>query len=83
MYQSAPGNFEMDPQRALLLPPGLKASPIESLTEQLFFDRSLKENRFWLRIKKESIRDSRPNRFRKQDSRMDASPRQTRVFLCR
>jgi hypothetical protein len=43
----------MDPQRALLLPPELKAAPIESLTEQLFIERSLTENRFWLRIMKE------------------------------
>ncbi|WP_052475925.1 DUF2935 domain-containing protein [Cohnella kolymensis] len=43
----------MDPQRALLLPPELKAAPIESLTEKLFIERSLTENRFWLRIMKE------------------------------
>jgi hypothetical protein len=43
----------MDPRRALLLPPELKAAPIESLTEQLFIERSLTENRFWLRIMKE------------------------------
>lgn len=47
------GSYEMDPQRALLLPPELKAAPVESLTEQLFIERSLTENRFWLRIMKE------------------------------
>jgi hypothetical protein len=47
------GSFVMDPRRALLLPPELKAAPIESLTEQLFIERSLTENRFWLRIMKE------------------------------
>lgn len=53
LYQSFQGHFEMDPQRALLLPPELKAAPVESLTEQLFIERSLTENRFWLRIMKE------------------------------
>lgn len=53
MFQPIQGNFEMDAQRALLLPPELKAAPIESLTEQLFIERSLTENRFWLRIMKE------------------------------
>lgn len=53
MYPTIQGTYEMDPQRALLLPPELKAAPIESLTEQLFIERSLTENRFWLRIMKE------------------------------
>jgi hypothetical protein len=53
VYQAKQGTFEMDPQRALLLPPELKAAPLESLTEQLFIERSLTENRFWLRIMKE------------------------------
>jgi hypothetical protein len=53
VYQSVQGKYEMDPQRALLLPPELKAAPVESLTEQLFIQRSLTENRFWLRIMKE------------------------------
>lgn len=47
------GNYEMDWQRALLLPPELKAPPNESLTERMFIERSLAENRFWLRIMKE------------------------------
>jgi hypothetical protein len=53
MNRQMQGSFVMDPQRALLLPPELKAAPIESLTEQLFIERSLTENRFWLRIMKE------------------------------
>ncbi len=52
VFQPAQG-YEMDPQRALLLPPELKAAPNESLTEQMFIERSLRENRFWLRIMKE------------------------------
>jgi Domain of unknown function (DUF2935) len=51
--QPIPGHFVMDPQRAMLLPPELKAAPSESLMEQLFIERSLTENRFWLRIMKE------------------------------
>lgn len=51
--QPIPGHFIMDPQRAMLLPPELKAAPPESLTEQLFIERSITENRFWLRIMKE------------------------------
>ncbi|MED4954069.1 DUF2935 domain-containing protein [Paenibacillus sp. FSL R5-0527] len=47
------GQYVLDPQRALLLPPELKSSPPESLTEQKFIERSLTENRFWLRIMKE------------------------------
>lgn len=52
-YQPIPEHFIMDTQRAMLLPPELKAAPSESLTEQLFIERSLTENRFWLRIMKE------------------------------
>ncbi|CAG9611297.1 hypothetical protein BACCIP111899_00469 [Bacillus rhizoplanae] len=48
-----PEHFVMDTQRAMLLPPELKAAPPESLTEQLFIERSLTENQFWLRIMKE------------------------------
>jgi len=51
--QPIPGHFVMDEQRAMLLPPELKGAPSESLTEQLFIERSLTENRFWLRIMKE------------------------------
>lgn len=37
----------------MLLPPESLAAPPESLSEQLFIERSLTENRFWLRIMKE------------------------------
>lgn len=37
----------------LLLPPELQAAPPESLSEKSFIQRSLEENRFWLRIMKE------------------------------
>jgi hypothetical protein len=49
----APNAYVLDPQSSLLVPPELKAAPPESLTEQMFIDRSLTENRFWLRIMKE------------------------------
>jgi Domain of unknown function (DUF2935) len=48
-----PGHFVVDPQRAMYLPPELKAEPPESLSVQMFIQRSLQENRFWLRIMKE------------------------------
>jgi hypothetical protein len=48
-----PGHFVMDPQRAMYLPPELKAEPPETLSLQMFIQRSLQENRFWLRIMKE------------------------------
>ncbi len=38
---------------AMLLPPEQFAAPPESLTEKMFIERSLTENRFWLRIMKE------------------------------
>lgn len=37
----------------MLLPPEKFSSPPESLTENLFIERSLTENKFWLRIMKE------------------------------
>ena len=37
--QTIPGHFVMDTQRAMLLPPEVKAAPSESLTEQLFIER--------------------------------------------
>jgi hypothetical protein len=43
----------MDRQRAMLLPPEQQAAPSEALTEQMFIERSLTENKFWLRIMKE------------------------------
>lgn len=45
--------FVQDRVRAMFLPPEQLASPPDSLTEALFIERSLTENRFWLRIMKE------------------------------
>jgi hypothetical protein len=50
---SIPGHFAIDPQRALLLPPECHAEPPEALPARRYIDRSLSENRFWLRIMKE------------------------------
>jgi hypothetical protein len=47
------GNFAEDRTRAMLLPPEQLAAPPESLSERMFIERSLTENRFWLRIMKE------------------------------
>ena len=38
IHTTIPEHFIMDPQRAMLLPPELKAAPPESLTEQLFIE---------------------------------------------
>lgn len=43
----------MDSNNQMLIPPEKFAASKESLTEQLFIERSLTENRFWLRIMKE------------------------------
>lgn len=48
-----PGHFVMNNQNGLLLPPEFQADPKESLEEITFIERSLAENRFWLRIMKE------------------------------
>jgi hypothetical protein len=48
-----PGHFAMDPQNQMLIPPETKAASPESLTEKEFIERSLTENKFWLRIMKE------------------------------
>ncbi|MDF2904016.1 MAG: hypothetical protein K0S25_1654, partial [Bacillus sp. (in: firmicutes)] len=48
--QGFPG---MDANKQMLIAPESFAAPPESLTEQLFIERSLTENRFWLRIMKE------------------------------
>lgn len=48
-----PGHFAEDRVRAMLLPPEQLASQLEALSEKMFIDRSLTENRFWLRIMKE------------------------------
>jgi hypothetical protein len=42
-----------DSNNQMLLSPESFAAPPESLTEQLFIERSLTENKFWLRIMKE------------------------------
>lgn len=47
------GYSEMDAGNQLLIAPETYAAPPESLTEQLFIQRSLEENKFWLRIMKE------------------------------
>ena len=48
-----PGHVSADEFNRMLLPPESFAPKPESLTEQLFIERSLTENRFWLRIMKE------------------------------
>jgi hypothetical protein len=48
-----PGHVSSDEYNQMLLPPESFAAQPESLTEQLFIERSLTENRFWLRIMKE------------------------------
>jgi len=48
-----PGHFAEDRTRGMLLPPEQLAAPAESLTERMFIERSLTENKFWLRIMKE------------------------------
>ena len=48
-----PGHITEQQYNQMLLPPESFAAKPESLTEQLFIDRSLTENKFWLRIMKE------------------------------
>lgn len=48
-----PGHVSTDQFNQMLLPPESLAAKQESLTEQLFIERSLTENKFWLRIMKE------------------------------
>ena len=48
-----PGYVSSDEFNQMLLPPESFAAKPESLSEQLFIERSLTENRFWLRIMKE------------------------------
>jgi hypothetical protein len=48
-----PGHFAEDRTKAMLLPPEQFADPPESLSEKMFIERSLTENKFWLRIMKE------------------------------
>ena len=51
--QQIPGHISSEEFNQMLLPPETFAAQPESLTEQLFIERSLTENRFWLRIMKE------------------------------
>lgn len=48
-----PGHITETQYNQMLLPPESFAAKPESLTEQLFVERSLTENKFWLRIMKE------------------------------
>ncbi|MDQ0242881.1 hypothetical protein J2S09_000417 [Bacillus fengqiuensis] len=48
-----PGHVSVDQFNQMLVSPESFAAKPESLTEQLFIERSLTENRFWLRIMKE------------------------------
>ncbi|MFX3625125.1 MAG: DUF2935 domain-containing protein [Ectobacillus sp.] len=48
-----PGHVSVDQFNQMLFSPESFAAKPESLTEQLFIERSLTENRFWLRIMKE------------------------------
>lgn len=48
-----PGHVSEKQFNQMLVQPELFASKPESLTEQMFIERSLTENRFWLRIMKE------------------------------
>ena len=53
-YQTnLPGHVSTDQFNQMLVTPESFAAKPESPTEQLFFERSLTENRFWLRIMKE------------------------------
>ncbi|GHH98611.1 DUF2935 domain-containing protein [Neobacillus kokaensis] len=56
MHQSQPqlpGHVSLDQFNQMLVAPESFAAKPESLTEQMFVERSLTENRFWLRIMKE------------------------------
>ncbi|KYD09622.1 hypothetical protein B4119_2060 [Parageobacillus caldoxylosilyticus] len=48
-----PGHFAEDRTKAMILPPEQFAAPPEPLSEKMFIERSLTENKFWLRIMKE------------------------------
>ncbi len=50
---AVPGHFSEDRSRNMLLPPEQFAAKPEALTEKMFIERSLTENKFWLRIMKE------------------------------
>lgn len=48
-----PGHVSAEQFNQMLVSPESFAAKPESLTEQMFVERSLTENRFWLRIMKE------------------------------
>ncbi|PKG21938.1 DUF2935 domain-containing protein [Niallia nealsonii] len=48
-----PGHVTREQFNQMLLPPELSGAKPESISDQLFIERSLTENRFWLRIMKE------------------------------
>ncbi len=52
-HPQLPGHVNNDQFNQMLISPESFAAKTESLTEQLFVERSLTENRFWLRIMKE------------------------------
>lgn len=52
-HPQLPGHVNNDEFNQMLISPESFAAKPESLTEQLFIERSLTENRFWLRIMKE------------------------------
>lgn len=52
-HPQLPGHVNIDQFNQMLISPESFAAKPESLTEQLFIERSLTENRFWLRIMKE------------------------------
>ncbi|WP_408010291.1 DUF2935 domain-containing protein [Pseudalkalibacillus sp. A8] len=51
--QPTPGHFYLDSNNPMLIAPEKQAAQPESITEKTFIERSLAENRFWLRIMKE------------------------------
>ncbi len=52
-HQQIPGHITTEQFNQMLLTPESFAAKPESLNEQLFIERSLTQNRFWLRIMKE------------------------------
>ncbi|NMD68932.1 DUF2935 domain-containing protein [Bacillus sp. DNRA2] len=52
-HPQLPGHVNIDQYNQMLVAPETFAAKPESITEQLFVERSLTENKFWLRIMKE------------------------------
>ncbi|WP_147534034.1 DUF2935 domain-containing protein [Bacillus marasmi] len=52
-HPQLPGHVNIDQYNQMLVAPETFAAKPESMTEQLFVERSLTENKFWLRIMKE------------------------------